>query len=258
MTSTTMTDLGRHAGAVAGLPGDLAAIVSAVQGLFLHEGWAGRYGVTVAHPGSAHLRRTEDLLDAAGERPLGEARDPADRVATMCRSFSVVTVAMLRAHGFEARARAGFADYFLPGFHEDHWVVQWRDGDRWRLADPQIDALQRDALGLAFDPLDLPAARFLTGPDAWRQVRSGTTDPDSFGFSGAPEMKGEWFVARSVILDRAALAGVEALPWDAWAPMPGPDDAVDVALIDRLAAGDGPVTVPAEVLNTRRGTREKL
>lgn len=253
-----MTGLGRHAEAVAQLPGDLASLVATVQGLFLHEGWASRYAVEVADPETAHLRRTEDLLDAAGERPLGEARAPAARVATMCRSFTVVTVAMLRAHGVEARARAGFAAYFVPGFFEDHWVVELRDGDRWRLADPQIDALQRDALRLGFDPLDVPRDQFLPGPDAWRLIRNGQADPDSFGLSGRDDLRGEWFVAGSVFLDRAAVDGVEVLPWDSWDPMPGPGDPVDVALIDRVAAGDEPVTVPAKVLNYRRGAVEPL
>jgi hypothetical protein len=252
-----MTGLGRHAETVAQLPGDLASIVATVQGLFLHEGWASRYGVQATDPDSAHLRRTEDLLDAAGERPLGEARDPADRVLTMCRSFTVVTVAMLRAHGVEARARCGFAAYFVPGFFEDHWVVELRDGDRWRMADPQIDQLQRDVLGLGFDPLDVPRDQFLPGPEAWRRIRAGA-DPDTFGLSGRDDLRGEWFVAGSVVLDRAAVDGVEALPWDAWDPMPGPDDPVDVALFDRVAAGEEPVTVPDKVFNTRRGVVEPL
>jgi hypothetical protein len=258
MTPSTMTDLGHHAGAVAGLPGDLASIVSVVQGLFIHEAWADRYGVKVDDPDTAQLRRTVDLLDAAGGRPLGEARDPADRVPTMCRSFSVATVAMLRAYGIDARARAGFATYFLPGFHEDHWIVELRDGDRWRRADPQIDELQREALKLDFDPLDIPDGGFLTGSEAWQLIRSGQADPDSFGFSGDPDLRGQWFVAGSVILDRGALAGVETLPWDAWGPMPGPGEEVDVALFDRIAAGEQPVDPPVEVVNQRRGTREKL
>jgi hypothetical protein len=61
-----------------------------------------------------------------------------------------------------------------------------------------------------------------------------------------------------VVLDRTALAGVEALPWDAWDPMPGPDDEVDVALVDRITAGAEPVMIPAEVFNTRRRARERL
>lgn len=245
-----MTELGRHAAAVAELPRDVAAIVRTVQGLLIHELWADAYGVKLDDPQTVHLRRAEALLDAAGERPLGEAREPGDRVPSMCRGFTVVTVAMLRAHGFDARARAGFGAYFSPGRYDDHWVVEV-DG---RLVDAQIDALQAEALGIDFDPLDVPREKFLPGPDAWRLVRAGRADPELFGHPPVG-MAGLWFVAGDVMRDRA---DVETLPWDVWDPMPGPDDPVDVALFDRIAAGQEPVRVPAEVFNERRGRTEPL
>ncbi len=98
---------------------------------------------------------------------------------------------MLRAHRFEARARCGFGACFSPGRYEDHWVVEFRDGDRWRLADAQIDGLQRAALGLTFDPPDVPRDQFLTGLtglDAWHGSRPGTSRcpfPIRFSTSGA-------------------------------------------------------------------------
>jgi hypothetical protein len=255
----TMTSLGRHTAAVAALPGDLASLTRVVQGLFIHERWASKYGVDVGDdPDTVHLRRVEDLLDAVGDRPLDEPREPAQRVPTMCRGLSVLLVAMLRAHGVEARARSGFATYFIDGWFEDHWVVEYRSGDQWRRADPQLDALQREALGITFDPLDLPAGSFVPGGDAWRLIRDGRADPSCFGLSNTG-MAGEWFVAGEVVLDLAARQGVEALPWDAWDPMPGPDDVVDVALFDAYAAGTAtPPPVPARVLNTRRRRLEDL
>ncbi|GAA0498003.1 hypothetical protein Ade02nite_53480 [Paractinoplanes deccanensis] len=230
-----------------------------MQGLFLHERWAQRYGVehSPEELEAVHLRRAEDLLDAALQRdgrPLDVAREPAGRLPAMCRNLSVVLVAMLRAHGIEARARAGFATYFIPGWYEDHWVVELGDG-RW--VDPQIDDVQRAALGITFDPLDMPAGAFVPGPDAWRLLRGGA-DPASFGLSGSG-LAGEWFVAGDVLYDLAAVGGVETLPWDTWDPMPGPDDEVDVALFDAYAEGRAaPPPVPAKVLNTRRGRVEEL
>lgn len=245
-----MTELGRHAEAVAELPADVASIVRTVQGLLIHEGWAGSYGVELDDPQTVHLRRAEHLLDAAGYLPLGKAREPADRVPTMCRSFTVLTVAMLRAHGFDARSRAGFGAYFTPGRYDDHWVVEVGG----RLVDAQIDALQAQALNLDFDPLDVPRDKFLPGPDAWRLVRDGKADPELFGHPPA-DMAGLWFVAGNVMRDRA---DAEVLPWDVWGAMPGPDDPVDVALFDRIAAGQESVSVPAEVFNTRRDRMEPL
>ena len=164
MTSTyvspgVMTGAGRHA---PGVPGDLGGIVRAVQGLFIHEWWGEAYGLSLTEDdrATAHIRPAPEVLELVGDRPLTEARDPGDRVPVSCRSFSVVSVALLRAHGIAARVRCGYATYFTPGFFESHWVIEYRDGDRWKLADAQLDEVQRNALGIGFDPLDLPRDQY--------------------------------------------------------------------------------------------------
>jgi hypothetical protein len=257
LTPGVMTGLGRHGGTVAGLSGDLAAIARAVQGVLLHEGWAERYGVTLtaADRTTVHLRRASDLLDAAAP-DLSTGRPPGRRVVTHCRSFAVVTVALLRAHGLAARARCGFATYFEPGRFADHWVVEYRDRGAWRRADTQLDDFQRRALGVDFDVLDLPAEAFVAGPDAWRMIRDGT-DPELFGL-GVDDLSGAWFVAGNVLRDVAARDNVEVLPWDMWAPMPEVGGPVDVELIDRIAAGSIPVTVPDQVYSNLRERMEPL
>ncbi|MEV4346750.1 hypothetical protein AB0J83_20020 [Actinoplanes sp. NPDC049596] len=240
-----MTSLGRHAAAIAALPGDIASLTAWLQERFIHEAWADQYGVDVGEdPDTVHVRGVEDLLDLAGD---------GAKVPTMCRGYSVLLAAMLRLHGVPAQARCGFATYFQPGWYESHWTVRYGDG-RW--ADPQLDDLQRDFLGITFDPLDLPAGAFLTGRQAWRLVREGGADAEAFGHSA--EQKGEWFVAGDVLKDRVAEQGVAALPWDAWDPMPGPGDEIDLALFDDYAAGRRPVSVPARVSNKRRGRFEDL
>jgi hypothetical protein len=250
-----MTGAGRHA---AGVPGDLAGVVRAVQGLFIHEFWGGSYGVSLsdADRATAHIRPAADLLDRVGDRPLTEARAPADRIPVSCRSFSVVSVALLRAHGIPARVRCGYATYFTPGFFESHWVIEYRDGERWKLADAQLDEVQRHALGVGFDPLDLPRDQFLTAVDAWRAIRAGEADPQTFGLPGVAT--GEGFVAGDVVHDIAALGNVETLPWDGWPPMPDPGEDFERARFDRIAAGQEAVTVPARVFNARRGRLEAL
>jgi NADH-quinone oxidoreductase subunit H len=63
---------------------------------------------------------------------------------------------MLRAKGVPARSRCGFGAYFTPGFYEDHWVAEFFDGSRWRLADAQFDEFQRGRLRIGFDVTDVP------------------------------------------------------------------------------------------------------
>jgi transglutaminase-like putative cysteine protease len=41
-------------------------------------------------------------------------------------------VALIRRKGVPARARCGFADYFEPGKHLDHWVGEYWNSDEGR------------------------------------------------------------------------------------------------------------------------------
>lgn len=264
MTSTylaagMMTDPGKQAGRLDGLPGDPAGVARVVQGLMIHEFWADSYGVTLGPVPRAtvNLRRVEDLLAEMDRRPLTETREPADRVPTNCRGFTVLAVTMLRAAGVPARARCGFGAYFRAGLLEDHWAVEYRDGGTWKLLDAQIDGLQREALGITFDLADVPRDEFVTADDAWRRMRAGEIDPATCGLSGIGE-GGRWWIAGNLVRDAAAVRGVEVLPWDVWPPMPEPEDPVDVPLFDRLAEDPGVLPLPGEVRNLQKGTTDRL
>lgn len=236
------TSAGRHAAALGELPNDVAALSAVAQGVLIHEHIASSYGVTLSDEERAtvHLRRVADVLDrimARDSRPLEVAREPAGRVAGNCRQFTVLLVAMLRAHGTPARARCGFGTYFGGPFNEDHWVAEyWQDG-RWRLADAQIDEHQLTLFPIDFDLTDVPRDRFIVAGDAWAECRAGRADPATFGLSLTNE-SGYWWIAGNLMRDVAALNNMEMLPWDAWGVMPCPDDRIDedrVALFDHLA-----------------------
>jgi len=110
-------------------------------------------------------------------------REPAQRIATNCRGFSVLAVALFRSHGVPARARCGFGAYFKPGWYEDHWVAEYFAGGRWKLLDAQIDDLQRRRLGIGFDLTDVPRDQFVIAGPAWALTRAGRADPDRFGLT---------------------------------------------------------------------------
>ena len=205
------------------------------------------------------------------------SRPLATRLVAVCRHFSVLLAAMLRAKGVPARARCGFANYFQRGLFLDHWVCEHWDArsGRWVLVDAQLDALQRERLPIDFDVLDVPRDRFVIAGDAWADCRAGKADPAQFGIL---DMFGLWFVAGNVLRDAAALNNMEMLPWDVWGAMPQPDEPIDAArleLLDRLArlaqapdagfaelrrtyAHDDRVRVPAEVFNAVRHRLEPV
>jgi hypothetical protein len=275
-TPGVMTDPGTYASLLDDLPGDAAGVARVVQGLLIHEFWAGAYGVTLADDNRdrVNLRPVEQVLAAVAgrdDRPLDRPRVPDQRIAGNCRTFSVLAVTLFRARGVPARARCGFGAYFKAGWFEDHWVAEYFAGGRWRLLDAQIDELQREQLGIGFDLTDVPRDQFVIAGDGWRRTRAGQADPDRFGLTTLDEA-GAWWIAANLMRDAAALDNVELLPWDLWGVMPEPADPVDVELFDELAvATAGPdlahvrrlladerLRVPAEVFNVQHGRREAL
>ena len=221
------------------LPADAGAVAAFVHGLLIHEGLAGAYGVTLApgrgdekqlHGAAAMLRQAMRLH----ERPITETRAPEHRVVGVCRHFATLFVAVMRRKGVPARVRCGFANYFQPGKHLDHWVGEYWDGGRWVLVDAQVDDLQRKLFNLTLDPLDVPRDRFLVGGDAWRACRQGA-DPMGFGVSGT-EMWGLVEVYGDIFQDLAALQNIELLPWGWYGLATDEAGMEETALIDKLAA----------------------
>jgi hypothetical protein len=219
----------------------VAAAFAQVQGVMLHQHWAGAYGETLTPERIAqtHIRPSAAILEhlvASGDGGALAPRPPGRRIVGVCRHFSTLAVALLRRQGVPARARCGFATYF-DGSPVDHWVVEyWDDAAGWRLGDPQMDQVQSGALKLAFDALDVPREAFLVAGEGWRRCRAGEADPGAFGIF---DMRGLWFVAGNLVRDLASLNNMEMLPWDVWGAMwePGqtPSEAT-LARLDRVAA----------------------
>jgi hypothetical protein len=236
-----LSDPGDEAACFERLPEDVAKLRDIVQGVIIHVFWTDKYGVTVPESRqqelqmravSAKLKRIRSL----DGNPITRARPPDRRLLGNCRDFSILLCSILRHQRVPARARCGFATYFEPNHFEDHWVCEyWAKTRRWVMVDAQLDALQRERLGIDFDPLDVPADRFIVGGKAWQMCRSRKYDPDSFGIS---ELHGLWFVRGNLIRDFASLNKVELLPWDAWGLIDRDDKSItdsDVSLLDEVA-----------------------
>lgn len=282
-TPGPMTEPGRYAPLLAGLPRDIAGLAAVAQGLLIHEHMASGYGVELSDSdrASVHIRPVEQILEqivARDSRPLAVPRTPAGRLPGNCRHFTLLTTAMLRAQGTPARARCGFGGYFGTGAFEDHWVCEYWHAEKqwWVLADAQIDDVQRAWFEVDFDLTDVPRDRFLVAGDAWARYRSGKADPTKFGLSLLNEA-GAWWIAGNLMRDAAALLNIELLPWDCWGAMPTPEDVIgdDLAeLFDRLAdltlepdkapaelrqlCEDDRLRVPPAVRNSLRGRDEAV
>lgn len=222
------------------LPCDVAVVARTIQGLLIQEGLVGAYGVSLPaerlaekqlHSAVAILARAMSLDSQAIFSP----RAPERRVVGVCRHFATLFVAIMRQKGVPARARCGFANYFVPGKHVDHWVGEYWNAmeGRWVLVDVQIDDRQRELFQVTFDRLDVPRDRFLVAGDAWRACRNGA-DPMTFGVAGT-EMWGLVEVYGDLFQDLAALQNVELLPWGWYGLATDKSGIGETALIDRLA-----------------------
>lgn len=213
-----ISDPGEFAQRLDGLPRDVPGLIQTVEGVMLHLHWAKRYGITLnqTREAEANLRTVKDRLAKIIQlqgAPLTEPRPLDKKTVGTCRDFSLLMATFLRHQGVPARARAGFGTYFFPGRYEDHWVCEyWHAEDqRWVMVDAQLDVLQCDALGIDFNPQDMPKDKFVSGGQAWQLCETNAADPQHFGIF---DMHGLDFIKGNVIRDFLALNKIELLPWD--------------------------------------------
>jgi len=276
-----MTSGDKYASMFNELPNDVVDLARVIQGLLLHEHASPLYGVTLTDErrSESHLRSVGQMLDrvfAIDGHPLSVARPVNARLVGVCRHFTLLFAALLRAKGVPTRARCGFASYFKPGHFYDHWVCEYWNAvqARWVFVDAQLDDVQRTGLKVDFNPLDVPRDRFVIAGDAWTRCRTGEGDPSKFGIF---DLNGLWFIAGNVVRDVAALNNVEMLPWDVWGAMPQPNEQLkedQLEFFDRLAAlthapdasfpelhalyGDDRLRVPGTVFNAVLNRPEKI
>ncbi|TMR92250.1 transglutaminase-like domain-containing protein [Nonomuraea basaltis] len=225
------------------LPADPAHLARTARDLMIHrlEGEPFRYAIPRDRlHNDAETRYLDDILRTIigrNDAPLTRRREVGDRFVGVCRDFALLHCSFLRHAGVPARLRCGFADYFgSDGFHADHVVTEYWDNDRgWLLADPQLaDSVVIGTWKVDFDPMDVPRDRFLVAGKAWRAIRAGEADPETFGLHPPEEgpLYGEWFVAHDMRIDLAALNKVETLLWDVWGTGAGGEREMTDAIYD--------------------------
>ena len=129
---------------------DIVGICKFVQGNLIHSYWLEHYGVE-ADPlnklTEMQTRYAKDLVSLAMSKsgePSHVFKKPNHRVISICRDFSLLVCAVLRAKGIPARLRSGFATYLAQNHFEDHWVCEyWNKEKGWIAVDAQLDDIHR-------------------------------------------------------------------------------------------------------------------
>jgi len=234
-------------------------ICQIVQGLLVHDAWTEAYGFQLK-PEEFHLGANTYMSDLLGKvialdpRPLTIARMPENRAVACCREFANLACAMLIAKGIPARSRCGLARYFATDFLCDHWIVEYWNGTRWVMNDPQIDPMQLSTLpkwgidvgvNSKLNVHDLTDDNFYVGGKAWKLCRKGEVDPMQCGIM---DVRGLWFVRGQLLRDFAALNKIppvvhlarvlHGLDWKTWKLMSMDDNDMtdnELSLLDYIA-----------------------
>ena len=173
-TSGPMTELSGHETHVAGLPADPLRLSEIVRGLLVHNRVVALRSLKLPPERFGDMKRTgavsviDGILDLEPSS-LDTKRPIERRMVGFCYHFALLHCALLRSEHIPSRTRCGFAGYFHPGRWIDHWVVEYWDGECWRLHDSQLG---RDGLS---------GADFQNGPCAWDRCRSAVGDPMHYG-----------------------------------------------------------------------------
>lgn len=205
----------------------IEAMKAAITPLLFHYRGDGDYaenGIAPERVDEINLRYTTDMLTCIDN--LDPIRPGADRPANKrmvgcCRDWALLFVSLARHHGFAARSRVGFASYFAEGWWMDHTIAEiWDEYEqRWRLVDAELRGRWTLADGQEVDPLDISRSIFLPGLDAWRQVRAGEFDAETFVVAPdlmVPDLRSWPYLRHNVVQDIAALNRYEMLLWDVW------------------------------------------
>lgn len=184
------------------------------------------------------LRRIIELDD----HPLATERPKGQRLVGCCRDFTVLFVALLRHQGIPARARVGFAGYFVKDWFLDHEVAEvWDESeDRWRLIDPEVpDTFVDPSDETVIDAMDVPRDRMQVGGEAWARCRAGQANPERYVVDPGleiPVTRGWLQLRHNLVQDLAALNKREMILWDTWGILdddPIPDEQAE--LLDGIA-----------------------
>ncbi|MDO5003694.1 MAG: hypothetical protein Q4E39_05675 [bacterium] len=138
-------------------------------------------------------------------------RKAEDKIHVTCRGEAILLSATLKAKGYSAGTRSGFAPYIkYDGVSYDHWITEYFDEtkDRWVLVDADAHCSDHK---MGFDLNDIPRDKFIFGAEAYLGMRNNKYKTEEIYYASDPETLGLKASLRGLFYDFHSLMNDEII-----------------------------------------------
>ena len=138
-------------------------------------------------------------------------RKAEDKIHVTCRGEAILLAATLKAKGYSARVRSGFAPYIkYDGVSYDQWITEYYDEikQRWVLVDADEHCPDHE---MEFDLNDIPRNKFIFGAEAYLGMRTGKYKTEEIYYASDPATLGLKASIRGLFYDFHSLMNDEII-----------------------------------------------
>ena len=138
-------------------------------------------------------------------------RKAENKIHVTCRGEAILLAATLKAKGYSARVRSGFAPYIkYDGVAYDHWITEYFDEnkDRWLLVDADEHCPDHE---MGFDMNDIPRDKFIFGAEAYLGIRNNKYKTEEIYYASNPATLGIKAALRGLFYDFHSLMNDEII-----------------------------------------------
>lgn len=138
-------------------------------------------------------------------------RKAEDKIHVTCRGEAILLAATLKAKGYSARTRSGFAPYIkYDGVAYDHWITEYFDEvkNRWVLVDADEHCPDHK---MGFDLNDIPRDKFIFGAEAYLGMRNNKYKTEEIYYASDPATLGLKASLRGLFYDFHSLMNDEII-----------------------------------------------
>lgn len=137
-------------------------------------------------------------------------RKAENKIHVTCRGQAILLTSTLKAKGYSARVRSGFAPYIKDdGVNYDHWICEYYDKTKnsWVL----VDADEHCNNQIKFDLNDIPRDKFIFGAEAYLGMRTNKYKSEEIYYASDPATLGLKAALRSLFYDFHSLMNDEII-----------------------------------------------